>query len=255
MSLNLFDTHCHLDLPPIIGQLDLLLEEARNAGVSAWVVPGLEPSGWELIASLSDCKSIFPAFGIHPAYLENADYRTLELLDSMAANAVAIGETGLDKSAPDTEKQEFFFREQIRIARSHCIPILIHAVGRTGRTLEILKQEKACEIGGIMHAFSGSHESAREFIDLDFAISFSGAVTRPNAKRLLHLAASLPLSSVLVETDAPDMLPASRRGSFNRPAWLKETVAAIAEARCMDISELADATSCNALRYLRLQGR
>lgn len=253
MSLYLFDTHCHLNRTPLADKLDTLLAEARNAGVSSWLVPGIEPSGWPSIKSVSDFTSIFPAYGIHPAFIDSAGAESIELLESFAGGAVAIGEVGLDKGAGDQDLQEKYFREQIRIAKRHSLPLIIHCRGRTGRTLEILQEERGDKVGGIMHAFSGSIESAMQFINAGFAISISGAVTRPGARRLLNLAATLPAESLLLETDAPDMMPASRNGEFNRPSWLIDTAETVAAARGTTVEQLAEITAANARRYLGIK--
>lgn len=250
--MELFDTHCHLNLSPLVDNLELALSEARAAGVSTWLVPGVKPSDWEKIHEISDYSSIFPAFGIHPAYVSCSTEADLALLDSIAASATAIGEIGLDRNAGNEILQEQFFREQIRIAKRHSLPLLIHCCKRTGRTLQILKEERAEMAGGIMHSFSGSIESAREFIRLGFAISVSGAVTRPEAKRLHDVAAILPLHSLVIETDAPFMEPQSHRGCPNRPAWLSDTLHTLADIRSTSPDYIASSTNTNSRSILRL---
>jgi TatD DNase family protein len=129
------------------------------------------------------------------------------------------------------ETQERAFREQLRLAVSLGLPVLVHCRKAFQRTLQILQDEGARNVGGIMHAFSGSAEMAREFIRLGFAISISGMVTRDNSVRLQRLVRELPLESLVLETDAPDLTPQCYRGQPNQPAYLLETLKAVARIK------------------------
>lgn len=250
---TLFDTHCHLDYAPLSGQLPQLLDEARACGVGQWVVPAVRPAGWQAIRELCRCfPAVLPAVGIHPLACNEATTAVLSDLDRLAPQAVAIGEIGLDRQLGDLARQEACFREQLRIARCHGLPVLIHCRGAIGRTLTILQEERAGQVGGIMHAFSGSLESAREFVRLGFAISICATITYPGAVRVLRLARELPLSHLVLESDAPDLPPQAHRGSFNRPAWLLETARTLAAIRQIPLDELAAVTSATARTTLRL---
>jgi TatD DNase family protein len=247
----LVDTHCHLDLPPLIDQLDQLLAEARAVGISKWIVPAVHPDGWQRIAELSvQHPALRPAYGIHPLHAATATTEQVLQLRDLAPTAVAIGEIGLDASYGNLDKQEALFREQLRIARLHGLPVLIHCRKTIGRTLTILREEQANQIGGIMHAFSGSLESARECIKLGFVISLSATLTRKNALRPTLLAAHLPLDQLVVETDAPDLPPSGHQGCFNRPAWLHETACKLAAIREMSTTEIARQTTATAQRVI-----
>ena len=227
---GLIDTHCHLDLEPLSGHLAEVLSEAHKAGVSQFVVPGVHPEGWGHMVSLTrKFKAVFPAFGIHPMHAGLADDNRLAQLAALAAGGVAIGEIGLDPAyTVSMERQERAFREQLRLALLLGLPVLIHCRRAFQRTLQILQEEHAQQVGGIMHAFSGSPEMAREFIRLGFAISISGMVTRDNAVRPLRLVRELPLESLVLETDAPDMTPQRYRGQSNQPAYMVETLRTVA---------------------------
>lgn len=249
----LIDTHCHLDLLarqyPVAG----LLDEARSAGIGRWVVPGVAPEKWGAIAQLSATESgVLPAYGIHPGHAATCVEKHLEELDLRARQAVAIGEIGLDDTVGDQPAQEALLREQLRIAHGHGLPLLIHCRGMIGRLLAILREERAGELGGIMHAFAGSIESAREAIRIGFAISLSGTLTWHGAHRPVRLACELPLDQLVVESDAPDLTPQAYRGQVNRPAWLTEVVARLAEIRGVPGRELADRLTENSIRVLRL---
>ena len=251
----LIDTHCHLDVEPLVGQLPQLLAEAHACGIGQWVVPAVRPDGWQGIMEL--CRrypAALPTVGIHPMACAEATEDQLSRLDQLASQVVAIGEIGLDRQAADLDGQEACFREQLRIARRHGLPVLIHCRGAIGRTLAILRQERADQIGGIMHAFSGSLESALEFVRLGFVISISATLTYRGALKPLRLARELSLSQLVLESDAPDLPPQAQRGSFNRPAWLLETARALAALKQVPLDELAAVTSATARATLRLNG-
>ncbi len=176
------------------------------------------------------------------------------LLDQLAMlipHGCAVGEIGLDTTySVSLERQEALFRQQVQIAVQNRLPVLVHCRNAFQKTLSILAEEGAGQVGGIMHAFSGSVDMARQFIRLGFAISLSGTVTRPNAVKPLDLARRLPLDHLVLETDAPDMTPYRYRGRWNRPAWIMETARAVAELRIMDPADLAQACYDNSLRIL-----
>lgn len=240
----LIDTHCHLDLPPLLEQLDQLLNEAYAVGVTQWIVPSVSPDNWLRIADVCvRYPSLRPAYGIHPKHAAESQPDQMQHLDSIASQGVAIGEIGLDASYGNLELQAALFREQLRIAQRHRLPVLIHCRNAIGRTIEILREEGAAELGGIMHAFSGSVESARDCIKMGFAISLSGTLTRPNAVRPVRLARELSLCDLVIETDAPDLTPASRQPALNRPAWLLDVAMTLADIRGCTLHEIATATS------------
>jgi TatD DNase family protein len=230
---GLIDTHCHLDLEPLSLRLAAVVSDAHLAGVTQFVVPGVHPDGWERMASLArEYESIFPAFGIHPMHADLADDSSLSRLAALSSGGVAIGEIGLDPTYKvSMEHQERAFRKQLRLAVSLGLPVLIHCRRAFRQTLLILQEEGARSVGGIMHAYSGSPEMAREFIRLGFAISISGMVTRDNSVRLPGVVRELPLEALVLETDAPDMTPQRFRGQPNQPAYLMETLHAVARIK------------------------
>jgi TatD DNase family protein len=230
---GLIDTHCHLDLEPLSRDLPAVISDAHSAGVTHFVVPGVHPEGWERMSRIArEHGSAFPAFGIHPMCAEQSDDCTLSKLAAMSSHSVAIGEIGLDPSyAVPMESQERAFRDQVRLAVSLGLPVLIHCRRAFQQTLQVLQEEGARHVGGIMHAFSGSPEMAREFIRMGFAISISGMVTRNNSVRLPKLVSKLPLEELVLETDAPDLTPQRYRGQSNQPAYLMETLQAVARIK------------------------
>lgn len=248
----MIDTHCHLDCNPLRDNLPELLCSARDEGVSEWIVPGVHPADWARMARVASVHGgVHCAFGIHPMHADLADEHIMAELAGIAESGVAVGETGLDPLYPiPADMQEHAFRRQIRLAISLDLPVLVHCRRSFQRTLQILAEEGAHRVGGIMHAFSGSPEMAQEFIRLGFAISISGTVTWQNAVRPVRLAREIPLDWMVFETDAPDMTPQRYRGQANRPAWLRETVSAVAEMRSIPVEDLVRATVSNTRRMV-----
>lgn len=248
----LIDTHCHLDQDVFAARLPEVLAAARRAGVTAFVVPGVHPADWERMASLaSGQERVFPAFGVHPMHADLVDDTLLARLEALASNGVAIGEIGLDPSYPiPLVVQEHAFRQQLRLAASLGLPVLVHCRKAFQRTRQILAEEGRGRVRGIMHAFSGSVEMAREFIRLGFLISISGTITWANAVRPLRLARELPLESLVLETDSPDMTPQAFRGQPNQPAYLAEVLHCVAQCRNDALLDVARQTTANAQSVL-----
>lgn len=256
MTIGLIDSHCHLDLEPLHSLLPDIVREAAAAGVRGFIVPGVHPDGWGgIMAVAAQDARIIPAYGIHPMHAGTLNDHVLVRLSKLAVGGIAIGETGLDPScAVPLEQQERVFREQLRVAVTLQLPVLIHCRQAFQRVVTILREERADRVGGIMHAFSGSLEMAREFIRLGFAISISGTVTWNNAVKPLRIAREIPLEHLVLETDAPDMTPERFRGTFNRPAWLTETALRVAVLRDIGLDEVTSVTTSNVIRVLRLEG-
>jgi TatD DNase family protein len=249
------DTHCHLDDPALFDRLPEVIGNARQARVNRFIAPGVGPNGWGKIASLAAAiEGLFPAFGLHPMLADLYGEVLMTDLARYAEKAVAIGEIGLDYLLPEVprELQLTAFRGQLQLAVDMGLPLLIHCRRAFQDLLLIMREEHAEKVGGIMHAFSGSQETARECIELGFAISVAGPVTYLNAVRPLELVKSIPLVHLVLETDAPDMTPEPFRGMPNEPAYLVETAKKVAEIKEISLEELAAVTTRNAERLLRL---
>lgn len=252
---HLVDTHCHLCHPVFAGQLDTIIKAARLAGVQTFIVPGIEPEEWERLNLLqAGRKDVFAAFGIHPMHAGQHAAHVMERLESFASSAVAIGEIGLDYSLGHVPRQQqiALFRHQLRLARKHSLPVLIHCRKAFQDLLSILKDEMPLPVRGSMHAFSGSLETAVQLIDMGLHISIAGTATFSNAVRPLQVARDIPLQKMLLETDAPDLTPEPYRGHRNQPAFLIETAKKVAEIRGVSLMEVANATSSNAMQLFRL---
>lgn len=253
------DTHCHLDAAEFAGAQSELVRAAREAGVERLVVPSVARANFgivrQLCAQLPGCA---PAYGIHPMYTDTARAEDLSALRDYLAlpGTIAVGEVGLDYYVEphDRVRQELFLVEQLKLAREFDLPVLLHIRRAQDSILKHLRQHKVR--GGIAHAFSGSRQQAEEFIRLGFKLGFGGAMTYSRASRLRELAATLPLDSIVLETDAPDIPPDFlERGSPNKPEYLPRFAQTLAGLRGTTPEAIAQATTANALAVLpRLAG-
>ncbi|HBG07571.1 MAG: hydrolase TatD [Geobacteraceae bacterium GWC2_58_44] len=246
-----FDSHCHLDDPRLRPRLPELLSDAETAGVAGFLVPGVHPDGWPGIAEISRAfPRVLPAFGVHPMHAALLTPAVESKLRRLSRSATAIGEIGLDYAlaTPCRDLQQRAFRTQLKIAAEAGLPVLIHCRKAFGDLLAILKEERVGRIGGVMHAFSGSPETARDCVRLGLHLSLAGSVTYPNAVRPPAVAASVALERLLLETDAPDLAPEPYRGMVNLPAYLLATAGRVAAIRGLPLDELARVTTANAAR-------
>lgn len=246
-----FDTHCHLDHPSLYHDLPARLAAAQAAGVGGFLVPGVHPDGWPGIAALARrFPEVAPAFGVHPMHSNLLTPEILAELLRLSPLAVAIGEIGLDYAleTPSRDLQQQAFRSQLRLALRSGLPVLLHCRQAFRDLLAILAEEGAGQLAGVMHAFSGSPETARDCVRLGLHISLAGSVTYRNAVRPPAVAAWVPLERLLLETDAPDLPPEPHRGGINLPEYLLDTARRVAEIRGITLEHLARATTDNAQR-------
>lgn len=247
------DTHVHLDAAEFVGDRAEVYAAARHAGVSTLVVPSVDVASMEAVTQCCrDYPGCFPAYGIHPLYVGAADEADLEQVRQhlLAGRAVAVGEIGLDFFVPgfDEARQIRFFSAQLELARDLQLPVLLHVRRGIDRVLSQLRRIPVP--GGIAHAFNGSRQQADAFLGLGFKLGFGGAMTYPRARRIRELAASLPRSAIVLETDAPDMAPEWARGERNVPAHLPRVASVLAELRGAPLDDIAVATRENALAAL-----
>ena len=244
----LTDTHCHLDAAEFDADRDQVMVRARLAGVSRIIVPSVGRANFGAVASLcrdySECR---PAYGIHPMYVERAHEDDLVALREtlLREQPVAVGEIGLDRFVEerDDARQEFFFVEQLKMAREFGLPVLLHVRRAVDPVLKLLRRIGV--VGGIAHAFNGSRQQADEFIKLGFKLGFGGAMTYPRALRIRALAADLPLEAIVLETDAPDIPPAWLARSRNQPAEMGKILEVFAGLRNLPPAEIAVAVEKN----------
>ena len=272
------DSHCHLDAPEFAVDIDCVRARARAAGVVHCVVPAVERRNFDTVRQLAHAHGDSYALGIHPLYIEHATESDLLVLDQQLAfhhddpRLVAVGEIGLDFFVPALcmrplrERQEYFYVEQLKLARRHGLPVVLHVRRSADRLLRGLRATlpSGGSWQGIAHAFAGSAQQAAAFVDLGFKLGFGGALTFERALQLRRLASTLPLSALVLETDAPDIPPhwlyrtAAQRSDGraqgrNEPAQLPAIAAEVAALRGLTPDALAAAAfenTCAALPKL-----
>lgn len=259
LNLKFIDSHCHLDFPEFEHNLPDEIHRARVNGVSGFVVPGVTSASWAKIVKISkNYDEIFPAFGLHPFFMRAHQPKHLKLLGDVLSegNAVAVGEFGLDYQldACDVSAQQYYFSAQMDLAKQFKLPVILHVRKAHDDVIKYLKTNKF-EHGGIIHAFSGSFPQALMYIRFGFKLGFGGAATYDRAKKQHALLKELPLRSIVLETDAPDMVPSFvQRGQINSPKHLPTIAQYIARARGIDVGELADAVLHNTISVFGLNG-
>ena len=269
MTVTLWiDTHCHLDAAEFQPDRDAVRAAARAAGVGHLVIPAVQRSDWRAVMALAHRHGDSYALGIHPLYTPQAQEGDVAALRALLQEVqsdphlVAVGEIGLDFFVPglDAQRQIWFYEQQVLLARELGLPVILHVRKSSDRLLKTLRAYPV--EGGIAHAFNGSWQQAQTFIALGFKLGFGGAVTYERALKLRELARQLPLESIVMETDAPDIPPHWRYATAeqraqgqaqgrNSPGELPRIAATVADLRDMDVQALAEATSQNARKALR----
>lgn len=252
------DTHVHLNADQYEEDLQQVIERALEAKVEKMVVVGFDRKTIERAMKLIEQYDfLYAAIGWHPVDAIDCTNEDLMWIESLAVNnpkIVAIGETGLDyywdKSPKDVQQQ--LFRKQIHLAQKLNLPIVIHNRDATGDVVKILREENASSVGGVMHCYSGSVETARECIAMNFMISLGGPVTFKNAKTPKEVAKEIPLEHLLIETDAPYLAPHPYRGKRNEPSYVPLVAEEIARLKGLDVEEVAKATTENATKFFKL---
>lgn len=256
--MELLDTHCHLDITMFSNEFDTLLARARTAGVQGIVLPGVDEDGWGRMIGLSQkYNGLFAAPGLHPMYLSLHHPHHLEELEALTRREklVAIGEIGLDYFIEnfDKKEQQDLFEKQLKIARTANLPVLLHVRKAHDQVLATLRA-KHFPNGGLVHAFNGSYQQATQYIKMGFGISICGTITYDRSKKVRRIAAELPQQAIVLETDAPDLPLAGRRGNNNLPEYLPEILEMLAGIRNEPPEETAAYTTANAKRFLGLPG-
>jgi TatD DNase family protein len=250
------DSHCHLDFPELSGRLDRVLAAMRTNRVSHALCVSVALETFPKVLELAQGHdNLYASAGKHPDHTEGRE-PTVESLVELAIQpkVLAIGETGLDyyRLGGDLEWQKERFRTHIRAARLAGKPLIVHTRAAAEDTLRIMREEGAAEVGGVMHCFTESLEVARQAFEIGFLVSFSGIVTFKNAVDLKEVARSIPLSRMLIETDAPYLAPVPHRGKTNEPAFVRHVAEEIARLRGIEVEEVAAATSHNFFDLFRI---
>lgn len=252
----LVDSHCHLDrldLSPWDGQLEPVLNEAREQGVKHFLCVSVTleeyPAMLMLVEGIDD---VSVSVGVHPNHYDEQAPTVEELLQlAQHPQVVAIGETGLDYfrgGGKHKETQQAFLRTHIAAAKQSQKPLIIHTREAREDTIAVLREESADQAGGVLHCFTEDWAMAKKGLDLGFYISLSGIVTFNSAKELQEIAKKIPADRLLIETDSPWLAPVPKRGKANYPAYVAHTAAFIARLRGVSVEELGEQTTENFYR-------
>ena len=245
----MIDSHCHLDLAAFDADRDAAIGRAHAAGVTGMLVPAVRPGTWAALRELAARHaSLRFAIGVHPQVVPQEALLDPDAIAAAADGAVAIGECGLDGGTGEPAKQEAMFRAHIRAARSRKLPLVIHVLRAHDLAPWILREERAHEVGGVLHSYSGGAALVPIYRDLGLAFSFAGPITFATARRPIEAALAVPDELLLVETDSPDQSPEGHRGARNEPAHLVAVVERLAAVRRRSVTEIAALTTANASR-------
>jgi TatD DNase family protein len=252
------DTHCHLDTDAFANDREEVLARARAAGVVGVLVPAIRPRTWGPLVELArKLPLVRIALGIHPQIVPELDpgEASSDLAEQLAAaieaagsRVVAVGECGIDGATADREQQEAILRAHVRAARAVKLPLVLHVFRAHDSVPRILREERADEVGGVLHSYSGGDQLVSVYRDLGMAFSFAGPITYTNARKPIAAAQVIPRDLLLAETDAPDQAPAMHRGSRSEPAFVADVIAGLAAARAVSVEEMAAWTTSNARR-------
>ncbi|MCK4743978.1 MAG: TatD family hydrolase [Sulfuriflexus sp.] len=255
--MQLIDTHCHLDRDSFSKDRLEIIEHCREMGINKIVVPAIDQSGWlQLLMLCETQKGLYPALGLHPMFLSSHKDKDVKLLEKWIEDhrkqVVAVGEIGLDyyDKQLDRKRQQILFEAQLDIAQQADLPVILHVRKAHDRIIKTLKKFKVK--GGIIHAYSGSEQQAIKYIDMGFKLGFGGSVTYEKAKRIHRLAVNLPLDSIVLETDAPDMVVSAHHGERNSPEYLVDVLDSLVELRDESAEDIAAQTTQNAIDVLAL---
>lgn len=252
------DTHCHFDFPPFSGEEATSLVSAAQANVRQLIVPAVSAAYFPRILALAErYPPLFAALGMHPLYIadhQDADLATLaSLLASQPEKLVAVGEIGLDlyMDEPQLPRQLALLQAQLKLAKQHDLPVILHS-RRSHDQLAAALRKVALPRTGVVHGFAGSLAQAQAFVRLGYAIGVGGTITYERAQKTRRVMAALPLSALLLETDAPDMPLAGFQGQPNRPERAAQVFAALCELRSEAPQEIAAHLLANSQRIFQL---
>ena len=255
--MQLIDSHAHLDLPDFAHDLDAVIQRALGSGVDSIITAGIGMHECRQALALAEkYPFIYATLGIHPHNATEFDRAALDFIEKNAGNpkVVALGEMGLDyfRNRSPREAQRSCFRAQLGLARNLKLPVVIHDRDAHDEILEILQQEKARDIGGVLHCFSGDAVMAAACIDMGFYISIPGTVTFKGANLIQDVVRNVPLEHLLIETDCPFLTPAPHRGKRNEPAYVRLVAEKIAQIKQLHFDEVAQVTADNTRKVFRL---
>lgn len=256
----LIDTHTHLDDARFDGDREAMIARARDAGVEAFVTIGCDLATSRAAIALADrYPFVHASIGVHPHEVKHIGDVWYDEFRRLAAHkkVVAYGEIGLDyhynHSSPKEQRDRF--REQVALACELKLPVIIHTREAQEDTMAILREERASDVGGVFHCFSGDAWLAKDALDLGFYLSFSGVLTFHNAAMLRDIAKTVPLDRLLIETDCPYLTPVPHRGKRNEPAYVSLVARQLAQIRSnpsLSTDTIGRITTENAKRLFKI---
>lgn len=254
----LIDTHAHLSYPQLAEERSEVIARAREAGITRIVDVGTNAAtSRSAKESAEEIDDVYASAGFHPHDSESADEAGLVEIEALLRcdAVVAVGETGLDffRDYAPHDLQERLFRQHITMAKAHRLPLILHSRGAEDRVIEILVEEGAAEVGGVLHCFGGDEEQAERAVAAGFYLGFGGTVTFKKSTSL-NVALTVPQDRLLLETDCPYLAPVPFRGKRNEPAYVRQIADFLAEASSVSVDDLARRTTDNAIRLFGIEG-
>jgi len=255
--MELIDSHCHFDLSAFDTDRAEVLARCQAKGITRLIIPAIEAKTWQSLLSLCQQNNgLYAALGLHPMFLATHSEPDLlqleELLKTQRNQVIAVGEIGLDYFLPDLDKgrQQVLFEAQLVLAQKNDLPVILHVRKAHDQVLSTLR--RLAVRGGIVHAFSGSRQQADQYIELGFKLGFGGSLTYERAKKIRRLATELPLTAMVLETDAPDMPIAGHQGERNSPEYVAKILSELVSLREQPAELIATQTTENVKRVFRI---
>ena len=253
--MELIDSHCHLDDDRFDACREQVIAEAARVGVTRMIIPATTANRWEKVKQVcTDHDGLYPAYGLHPMFVEQHQANHLRELDEwlQREQPVAVGECGIDlfHSRIDEKWQRQLFLEQLQLANSHRLPLIVHVRKAMDEVISLLR--KNAQYGGVVHSFAGSQQQALQLHDLGFKLGIAATVSFERARKLRAVVAAMPDDALLLESDAPDQPGAGHRGQINQPAFIVEQLQTMAELRQCPPEELAVTLNQNASQLFKI---
>lgn len=247
MNGRFIDTHCHFDFPPFTGDEEASIQRAAAVGVNKIIIPATEADNFPRVLALAErFPPLYAAVGLHPIVVERHSDESLAQLEAAIAlkpaKLVAVGEIGLDlyRENPQFERQQYLLDEQLRLAKRYDLPVILHS-RRTHDKLALHLKRHNLPRTGVVHGFAGSFQQAERFVQLGYKIGVGGTISYPRASKTRDVMAQLPLSSLVLETDAPDMPLNGYQGQPNRPERVAEVFTHLCSLRHESPEEIVTA--------------
>lgn len=259
MSENVcfIDTHCHLDNPILKNNILSIIKNCIDLNINKIINPSISIQNFDDVISIAN-SMVYPALGLHPVFLNQHEENHLNILDHYLnvyrQKIIAIGEIGIDLFLNDLDinKQTYYFTEQLKLAQKYDLPVIIHARKSHDLIFKYLKQIKVK--GGIIHAFNGSFQQAERFIQLNFKLGFGGSLTYSKALNIRKLAQYLPLETIVLETDSPDMPPSYlEKNQINSPVEIYKIAENLAEIKNISLDSVRNQTYLNVIEIFKLK--